>query len=338
MHLYDDTRSGIWYNAAMNLITEPLIFKPIYKDYIWGGTKIASLYNRAGTPGICAESWELSALPDSMSVVAEGSFKGKTLDELVKASGTSLIGSKAPQNDRFPLLFKIIDAKQRLSVQVHPNNNQAEQTDGQAKTEMWYILGCDKGATLFAGLRDDTTEENLTEALENGDIADLLVEIKARPGQSLYIPGGLVHALGAGCVVYEIQQNSNTTYRLFDWNRTDAQGKQRELHIDKSLKTIDWSLPAPDIVEPIQRNERWSDIISNEFFTVRKLSFNGSEEIDPDGSSFIVLFATEGAARVRCHEKYVRLNTGSSALIPACANKCVIESETKAVSLLVTTL
>ena len=319
------------------MINEPLIFEAVYKDYLWGGEKLASAYNRKGTPEVCAESWEISAHPDGMSVVAEGSFKGMSLDGLVKQFGTKLIGTKAPKSDVFPLLFKIIDAKRRLSVQVHPNNGNTELTGGKPKTEMWYVLSCKERASLFAGLTDDATEATIAKASRDGSIANQLVELNITSGQALYIPGGLVHAIGDGCLVYEVQQNSSTTFRIFDWNRTDAHGNLRELHIDDSLKTIDWSLPTPEMVDPQNDEQGWSQIVSCEFFTMKKLELNGTETITPDGTSFISLFAAEGSATVTCGGTSVELKTGSSALIPANTEKCVIESDAGA-SLLVTTL
>lgn len=321
----------------MNLINEPLVFEPVYKDYLWGGEKIAKMYKRCGTPEVCAESWEISAHPDGMSVIAEGSFKGRSLDELVKEFGAKLIGTKAPRSDVFPLLFKIIDAKRRLSVQVHPNNGNADLTGGQPKTEMWYVLGCEEGASLFAGLTDDATEATIAAASKDGSVANQLVELKIAPGQALFIPGGLVHAIGDGCLIYEVQQNSNTTYRMFDWNRTDAQGNPRELHLEKSLKSIDWSLPVPAMVEPQCEEPGWAKLVSCEFFTMKKLDVTGSCDINPDGSSLISLFAAKGAAVVNCGGNSIELKNGSSALIPASAEKCVVESDAGA-SLLVTTL
>ena len=328
---------GFWYDIWMNPISEPLIFEPVYKNYLWGGEKIASVYNRKGTPEVCAESWEISAHPDGMSIIADGSFKGTSLDDLVKEFGVNLIGTKAPQSDVFPLLFKIIDAKRRLSVQVHPNNGNAELTGGKPKTEMWFVLGCEEDASLFAGLTDDATEATIAKASNDGSVANQLVELKIAPGQALFIPGGLVHAIGDGCLIYEVQQNSNTTYRMFDWNRIDAQGNPRELHIDESLKTIGWGLPVPEMVEPQSEEQGWSQVVSCEFFTMKKLELNGTETITPDGTSFISLFAAKGSATVNCGGKSVDLPTGSSVLIPANAEKCVIKSDEKA-SLLVTTL
>lgn len=321
----------------MNLINEPLVFEPIYMDYLWGGDKLAKVYKRNNTPAVCAESWEISAHPDGMSVVAEGSFKGMTLDDLVKKFGADLIGTKASRSDKFPLLIKIIDAQRRLSVQVHPNNDNAGQTGGEPKSEMWYILGCEKGAALYAGLTDEATEDSIMEALTDGSVADQLVELKIAPDQALFIPGGLVHAIGNGCMIYEVQQNSNTTYRMFDWNRSDTDGNPRELHIEESLKTIDWSLPTPTMVTPAPAVNGWSEIISCEFFTMKKLELDGIYVIEPDSSSFTVLFAAEGRVSLSCGAHMVELKTGSSALIPAAAKSFAIETTSPA-SLLVTTL
>ncbi|MDA3926672.1 MAG: mannose-6-phosphate isomerase [Kiritimatiellae bacterium] len=325
----------------MNFIKEPLIFAPVYKKYLWGGSRIAKHFKRANTPDICAESWEISAHPDGMSIVAEGSFKRSTLDELVKRFGTDLIGTLAPQYDRFPLLFKIIDARCKLSVQVHPNNGNASLTGGEPKTEMWYVLGCEEGASLYAGMVATATSQSVAEAIKNGTVAKQLAKLKVKPDEALFIPGGLVHAIGDGCLVYEVQQNSNTTYRMFDWNRTDPEGKPRQLHVEESLATIDWSLKPPTMLPSEQKRETtgasWSKVVSCEFFTIQKFNLNGTVEIKQDGSTFTSIFVVSGSAIITSNGRSVELAKGSSALIPAAAKSYTIETTVPA-TMLITTL
>ena len=326
----------------MKAIQTPLLFTPVYKDYIWGGTRIASDYARTGTPPVCAESWEISAHPDGESLVASGPFAGSRLADLAAAFGPALLGTKAPDPARFPLLFKLIDARDRLSVQVHPNNANAAATGGEPKTEMWVVLGCVPGASLYAGLTPAATPASLRAALAEGTAADQLTRLDVRPGQALFIPGGLVHAIGAGCLIYEVQQNSNTTYRLFDWNRTGADGKPRPLHIEESFKTIDWSLPAPQMVTPAPTPppaaaNRWSALVSCPFFTMRRLDAAAPETVALDGSTFHALFVAEGRATVTANGARAVLAAGASALIPADAGRYTLTPET-ASSLLVTTL
>jgi len=325
----------------MSIIQEPLVFTPVYKDYLWGGSRIAKQFKRTSTPDICAESWEISAHPDGMSIVAEGSFKGSTLHALTKRFGTDLTGTRAPQSDRFPLLFKIIDARSKLSVQVHPNNGNASLTGGEPKTEMWYVLGCKAGASLYAGMVATATRQSVAEAISNGTVADQLVELRVKPDEALFIPGGLVHAIGDGCLVYEVQQNSNTTYRMFDWNRTDAEGTPRQLHVKESLATIDWSLKPPAMLPPEQNGETtgaiWSKVLSCKFFTMQKLNLSGSAKIEQDGSTFTSIFVVSGSAVITCNGCNVGLAKGSSTLIPAAAENYTIAT-TALATMLITTL
>jgi mannose-6-phosphate isomerase len=325
----------------MNAIRTPLVFSPVYKDYLWGGHRIPDTYGRAGAPAVCAESWEISAHPDGESVVATGPFAGRGLAGLAAEFGAALLGTGAPDPARFPLLFKLIDARDRLSVQVHPNAASAALTGGEPKTEMWVVLDRDPGASLYAGLAEGVTPASLRAALADGSAASQLVRLPVEPGQALFIPGGLVHAIGAGCLIYEVQQNSNTTYRLFDWKRAGADGKPRPLHIEESFKTIDWALRPPRMATPAANGgdgaNRWSDVVSCGFFTVRKLELEGKQQVAADGTSFHALFVTSGRISVTAGGERVTLGAGASALIPAAAAGYTLEPDATA-TLLITTL
>ena len=319
----------------------PLVFFPVYKDYLWGGSRIPSAFGRIGAPAVCAESWEISAHPDGASVVASGAFANERLDALAARFGAALTGIRAPDSRRFPLLFKLIDARDRLSVQVHPNNANADRTGGEPKTEMWYVLDRTPGASLYAGLAEGITPRALRTALAAGTAESCLVRLPVDPGQALFIPGGLVHAIGAGCLIYEVQQNSNTTYRLYDWNRTGADGKPRALHIEESFKTIDWSLTPPRMQVPVSRGSCggnvWSDVVACDFFHLRKLFLAKPLSIPLDGTSFQALFVEKGAASVSAGGETFPLRTGMSALIPAAASDYSLIPEGPA-TLLITTL
>jgi len=325
----------------MDALHTPLIFTPVYKDYLWGGNDIARTYHRVGTPAVCAESWEISAHPDGASVVAQGPLSGKSLSELTTAFGPSLTGTSAPDPHRFPLLFKLIDARSRLSVQVHPNNANAALTRGEPKTEMWYVLGSAPDASLYAGLAKGVTPESLRAALSDLSAESQLVRLPVAAGLALFIPGGLVHAIGEGCLIYEVQQNSNTTYRLFDWGRTGTDGKPRQLHIEESFQTIDWSLPAPKMVKPVPNSQtgsnRWSEVISCDYFSLRKLDLASPQLVALDGTTFHALFVTDGRVTVAAGGESVILQAGASALIPAAATGYTLTPDTTA-TLLVTTL
>jgi len=322
-------------------IKQPLLFTPVYKDYLWGGSRIAESFRRTGTPAVCAESWEISAHAEGVSIVAAGPLQGGTLDELTQRYGSDLTGTRAPQPDRFPLLFKIIDARRKLSVQVHPNSANAALTGGQPKSEMWYVLDCGPDASLYAGLRAGATRPAVETALSRGRVADQLAELKIRADQALFIPGGLVHAIGDDSLIYEVQQSSNTTYRLFDWNRTAADGTPRALHIAESLATIDWQLKPPAMITPAlcerEAGASWFQVVSCEFFTLKKLELSGSVALTQDGTTFTALFVNRGAASIRCNGIAYDLAQGASALLPAAAGCCTITAPDSA-SILVTTL
>ena len=325
----------------MNVPQVPFVFLPVYKDYVWGGTRIPAAYGRACTPGVCAESWEISAHPDGQSIVASGLYAQQKLGDLTAAYGAALTGTRAPDPTLFPLLFKLIDARDRLSVQVHPNNANAHLTRGEPKTEMWVVLDRTPNASLYAGLADGVSPESLRAALAAGTAEAQLVRLPVESGQALFIPGGLVHAIGAGCLIYEVQQNSNTTYRLFDWNRTGADGKPRALHIDESFKSIDWSLRPPRMKTPIPcasagRNT-WFDVVSCAYFSLRKLALCETMTIPLDGTSFHALFVEKGRATVSAGGETAALETGASCLVPAAATGYTLTPDTPA-TLLVTTL
>lgn len=312
----------------------PLTFKPVYKDYIWGGDRLSKQFHRAGTPTPCAESWEISAQPDSPSIVAQGQYAGCSLPELAAEFGVALMGTKTPDPNRFPLLFKLIDAREKLSVQVHPNNANASLTHGDPKTEMWYVLDRTQGANLYAGLREGVTPEVLRAALVAGTADTCLNEVPATPGDVLFIPGGLVHAIGGGCLIYEIQQNSNTTYRLYDWNRTGADGMPRPLHIEESFKTIEWgSARMRECANA--RMVGYQPLVSCAFFHVGKLALEGSASIEQDGTTFTALFVEEGSASVDAGGGTVPLTKGMSCLIPAAAPEFTLIGNA---SLIITTL
>ena len=247
----------------------PLTFRPNLHAALWG-----------------TESWEISAHSSSPSVVAEGPLAGCALDALAARFGRALVGAKAPREGVFPLLFKVIDARRRLSVQVHPNEATRALTGGEPKTEMWHVLG--GRGPIFAGLRPGTTPACIEEDVRTGRFEETLVRHDAREGLTLFIPGGLVHAIGEDVCVYEVQQSSNTTYRLYDWGRVDANGRPRPLHVDASLKSIDFSLPPPapraDVACP--------------FFRFRVVEAAGAVEVAANPETFTALFLVDGRRSV----------------------------------------
>lgn len=298
----------------------PLFLKPIYQDYLWGGSRIPSVFRRPLPPGRYAEAWEVSDRPEGQSLVESGPLAGRTLRDLVASAGAGLLGTRVPPGT-FPLLIKLIDARETLSVQVHPNNENAHRTGGEPKTEMWYVLEAEPGACVYAGLRSGTSEASLRAALANNTVEDLMVRLPVRPHDALFVPGGRVHAIGAGCLLLECQQNSNTTYRLYDWGRVGPDGKPRELHVEPALKVINWNEPPPALATPIRRAsgpgcERW-EITRCPFFRMERWTLRGAAILPSDPGSFRVLFVAEGSVHVACDGFDVDAARGRSMLVPA---------------------
>ena len=289
----------------------PMRFTPVYKDYLWGGSRIPKIFNRDLPDGIYAESWEISTHPDGPSVIANGPLAGKTLCDLLPEHKPELLGTHV-QGDDFPLLIKLIDAREKLSVQVHPNDGNAAAVDGDPKTEMWYFLEGDPGAQIYCGLKPDIGKQEFLQAMENKTFADILQTIPAVPGGAVFVPGGRVHAIGEGCLILEVQQNSNTTYRLYDWDRTDADGNARELHIDKALQVIDWENNGDPRCEP-----RGTTIQSCEYFQLDRHVLTEETAFPNLGKSFHALFIEKGAGLIRWADGEEELACGQSWLVPA---------------------
>lgn len=231
---------------------EPITFKPIYMERIWGGRQLEERYGRKlPSPGIpFGEAWEIVDREDAQSVVESGDFAGKSLYDLWKDHREEIFGEGLPDSARFPILIKILDCADDLSIQVHPPASIAPQLGGEPKTEMWYIADCKPGAKLYVGLKAGVDKSSFENAITGGTVADQVHAITPEKGQSIFIESGRLHAIGAGFLIHEIQQNSDTTYRVFDWNRTDAKGKPRQLHVAESLACIDFGDFEPEMDMP----------------------------------------------------------------------------------------
>jgi mannose-6-phosphate isomerase len=299
----------------------PILLKPVYQDNIWGGTQIPKRYNREAYEGICAESWEISTRPEGMSIITNGEFKDMTLEELIAKEGTNILGTKYSELTELPLLIKLIDSKQKLSVQVHPNNENAHITGGDPKTEMWYILDAEPGAIVYAGLKPNTTKENFQQGMENNNLEPFMEQIPVEKGTTIFIPGGTVHAISDGCLLIEVQQSSNTTYRVYDWGRVGHDGKPRELHVQKALDTIDFNQGVDGLIkEPkvLSQTETatFEEYVSCPYFNFNKLTLNGNETIQKTDESFYGIFIESGEATITIDGNSELLRAGTSCLIP----------------------
>jgi mannose-6-phosphate isomerase len=318
----------------------PLCFSPVYKDYLWGGDRIPKLFGRDMPKGIYAESWEISTHPDGTTAIANGPLAGKTLTDLLPEHKTALLGTKIKGPD-FPLLIKLIDARENLSVQVHPNDANANAVHGDPKTEMWYFLEGDGSAKIYCGLKSGIGKKEFLKALEDKTFADILQVIPVRKGEGAFVPGGRVHAIGAGCLILEIQQNSNTTYRIYDWDRVGDDGRARELHIDKALQVIAWE----DHEDPRCTPQRFTEdgvegmeIEKSAYFRLVRFNLDSAAVFKLSGESFHALFTAEGSGTVTWPDGEEELRSGQSWLIPAAMDSYTVIPADSGLTLLRTTV
>ncbi|MEO6740132.1 MAG: type I phosphomannose isomerase catalytic subunit [Chthoniobacteraceae bacterium] len=311
----------------MSFIT-PLSFRPLFMERVWGGHRLAEMPGKGAPAGApIGESWELVDREDAQSVVARGPFIGTTLHELWTVFRKDVFGARVPDSPRFPLLAKILDAQETLSVQVHPPVHKAADLKGDPKTEMWYLLDTAKDAELFAGFRRGTTRAGFEHALAEGRAAELLHRVPVRAGDAMFIPSGCCHAIGAGCLIVEIQQNSDTTYRVFDWNRTGLDGKPRALHVTESLASIDFKDHEPALAQASGET-----IVSCAEFHVERWQLAAPRtDTSADGVIFTVLSGSVGCAG----EKFA---CGEFFILPATARDRTLSPIAPDTSLLRTTI
>lgn len=317
----------------------PLKFKPFYLEKIWGGNRLRTLLNKDyGDLLNCGESWELSAVEGYDSVVSNGFLKGNTLSELIEIYMGDLVGDKVYEKFglEFPLLIKFIDAKDDLSVQVHPNDKLSkERHNAFGKTEMWYVVDAEKGALINSGFNKGISKEKYIKSLSNDKIMDLLHYDKAKVGDVFFIPAGRVHAIGKGVLVAEIQQTSDVTYRIFDYNRKDDKGNLRELHNDLALDAIDFSFQDDYKTKYQAQENKSTEIVNCNYFTTNILQFNKAIEKDYfQLDSFVIFMTLEGDFEIEKDGNIEFVKKGETVLIPADANAVKLNPKTQEVKLL----
>jgi mannose-6-phosphate isomerase len=284
----------------------PVKLSPVFKDYIWGGNKLKKEYNKKSDLDSIAESWELAFHKDGQSVVASGEYVGLQFGRYLSSIGQDY-------SFGFPLLIKLIDAKDNLSVQVHPDDKFASEHEGEkGKTEMWYVLDCEEGAFLYYGFSEDITKEEYMAAIKNNTILHLLNKVYVHKGDVFFIPSGTVHAIGGGITICEIQENSNTTYRVYDYNRKDKFGNSRQLHIEKALMVTTLTKTIP-----FSRSDSVETLAKCPYFTVRKADISESRLFFTSSKSFQSVIITEGSGKLIMNETHLDLNKGDSVFIPA---------------------
>jgi mannose-6-phosphate isomerase len=303
----------------MNPKLYPFQFTPILKDKIWGGKKLKTLFNKAITSDTTGESWELSGVPGDISIVANGDLQGSSLTELIELHPDEILGTSVYKRfgTQFPLLFKFLDAREVLSIQVHPNDELAiKRHNSFGKTEMWYIMQADKNAQIIVGFKENSNQEEYLEKLESNSLVSIMNEIEVQEGDVFFLETGTVHAIGAGTVIAEIQQTSDITYRLYDFDRKDSEGNKRELHIDLALDAINYQKQETQKIYFKEENQS-NVIVDCPYFTTNFIPVSGKFEVNKTGESFTVYMCVEGSFEINCNGIEYNYKKGDTVLVPA---------------------
>lgn len=304
---------------------EKIIFmEPIYKDYIWGGNRLKDYFHRDINIEKVAESWEISTNRDGKSKIRD---TDTTLEQLFedKEHRSEIFGTKTENMDKFPLLIKFIDANSNLSVQVHPNDKYAKQVENDVgKTEMWYIIDCKQGAQIVCGLNDNVKQKDVETVINNGTIKENIKYMDIKPGDSIYIPSGTVHAILENTLICEVQQNSNLTYRVYDWDRVGQDGKPRQLHQKKAIEVIDVN------IKPVinhKENKTVSELVSSQYFNSELLQIKDSYEDKSSKKTFFAMNVIKGKGLIKTKEKTYNVELGDSFIIPSNLGEYSIKGE-----------
>ncbi len=309
----------------------PIKTEPVFKQYIWGGSALKDKYNKKIEDNFAAESWEISCHEDGLSKAFDGDCKGMTLKEIIESDKDNMLGDKS--FDCFPLLVKLLDANNNLSVQVHPDDEYAtiNENGSLGKTEMWYVIDAKPGAKLVYGFKNNTTKEMFKEAVEAENLEPLLNFVEVKKGDAFFIPAKTLHAIGEGLLIAEIQQSSNTTYRVYDYNRVDAQGNKRPLHTEKALDVT--SLENVEGKEKINvKYDKDGDslkgtLVNCDYFSVIKYVNNGKVLITPPQKRFEMLVFVEGEGKIICSDSVCEVNAGDSVFMPAAIGAYSVEGK-----------
>jgi mannose-6-phosphate isomerase len=301
----------------------PLTFRPLFKERVWGGRNLERLYKKPLPPGVrIGESWEISDRPGDVSIIANGRLAGKDLHWLMEYHAKELSGEAQSAGGRFPLLIKILDAEETLSLQVHPPAHKAAELGGEPKTEMWYIADAKPSAQLYVGLKRGVTRQEFERKIQSGEVADCFHRVSAKPGDAMLLPSGRVHAIGGGLVIFEIQQNSDTTYRVFDWNRVGLDSKPRALHIQESLASIDFEDFEPAIISSSAGNApSATTLVDCPVFKVDIQHAGEGETVQFEAGKLRIIGLLNGRATVSGGNESVEIKSGEFCLIPAASKR-----------------
>ncbi|MCI5752428.1 MAG: class I mannose-6-phosphate isomerase [Oscillospiraceae bacterium] len=307
----------------------PMLLKPAFKDYIWGGTRLRDDFGKDCDYDKVAESWELSCHKDGQSTIANGEFAGLTLSDYIEKAGRSVLGTDCEKFENFPILIKLIDAKDNLSVQVHPDNDYAMRVEGEyGKTEMWYVVDCDEGATLLYGFKHEISKDEFAQRIADNTLLEVTNAVPVKKGDVFFIQSGTLHAIGKGILIAEIQQNSNTTYRIYDYGRVGKDGKPRELHVEKA-KDVTNLCPAKAYPEtPVEQHDGFDIklLSSCEYFTTYRVNVDSKAEFEADEKSFNSILVLEGDPVISGNGT-VNAKKGDSIFIGAGSGKYTVEGK-----------
>ena len=297
----------------------PLQFNPILKERIWGGEKLKTVLNKSITSNITGESWELSTVEGDVSVIANGDLKGKLLTDVIDEAPNEMLGTAVHERfgRQFPLLFKYLDAREDLSIQVHPNDALAKKRHNSfGKTEMWYIMQADEGSEIIVGFKEDSNAQEFLEKVESKTLVSILDSVEVKEGDVFFLETGTVHAIGAGLVVAEIQQTSDITYRIYDFDRVDAQGNTRELHLDLAVEAINYH-KLDTRREYLEEENQSNTIVNCPYFTTNFIPLTDAINISKTGNSFTVYMCIDGAFEIEYNKDIYQYKKGDTVLIPA---------------------
>jgi mannose-6-phosphate isomerase len=311
----------------------PLLFNPIFKERIWGGDKLKTVLNKDIPFDNCGESWEISAVPGDVSVVKEGKLTGKALDELIRTYQGQLVGNKVYEKfgNTFPLLIKFLDAQEDLSIQLHPNDELAQKRHNSfGKTEMWYVMQADEGASVRSGFNRKIDHKTYLEHLNRNKLDDILNIIQVQADDVIFLPAGRVHSIGKGLVIAEIQQTSDVTYRIYDFDRTDNKGNKRQLHTEEALDAIDYEYYQEYKTTYPKVSNQVTEVVSSAYFTTNRLHFTqpvqrSYQQID----SFVVYICLEGSFTIEYPQGSVQVKKGDSVLLPASLKEVTLRPNTE---------
>lgn len=303
--------------------------KPAFKDYIWGGTRLRDDFGKDCELEKVAESWELSCHKDGNSIVANGEYAGLTLAEYIEKAGRSVLGTDCEKFDSFPILIKLIDAKDKLSVQVHPNNEYAQRVEGEyGKTEMWYVVDCDEGAELLYGFKHEISKDEFANRIADNTLLEVTNSVPVKKGDVFFIEAGTLHAIGKGILIAEIQQNSNTTYRIYDYGRVGKDGKPRELHVEKAedVTVLGPAKQYPETPAEDKDGYKIKLLSSCEYFTAYRVDVESKAVLEADEKSFNSILVLEGEPEINADDT-IKAKKGDSIFIPAGTGKYTVEGK-----------